>query len=482
MKKILICLMLVMLLIPLVSAFEFDDRKYYDSEIREFKVVNAFGLGSDIVSARLISSQEVHVLPGWKKVATIQADVYDKKELIENIQFYDYTNKGALIASNYEIVYIEDKGRLAIELWATVNQGDRVEWIPTIYGYKVEEWAIFIGATKYESFEGPFDNFNRVGTNTHAVTFRASNTYTFNGVGIYGQKLSLPTLMDVFICEVNSSGSPDCSTVLSSNVTTDVNDFAGGLAWFNITMPNFQMSEGTNYSLVLNASTSDLFDWRYNSTLGVYTQGDCNYTSANNGSTWSRVDPERAFGFQVWGDGTGIDMSLKAPANDSVIINPTQNFTSNHTGLSSYKVTNISYHFWWELNGTRFNQTNLTNDLSRNESEINLTSIVFGNFKWNIFVCANNSATTECKFTDNNRTFSRKVFNTTAKNHSILTTEGNSETFKLNITLIAGQQLSVGNLVYNNTEYSGTFIGYIFKSLEYAGRGLRPTNEYPENN
>jgi hypothetical protein len=29
--------------------------------------------------------------------------------------------------------------------------------------------------------------------------------------------------------------------------------------------------------------------------------------------------------------------------------------------------------------------------------------------------------------------------------------------------------------------YSGTFIGYIFKTLEYAGRGLRPTNEYAKN-
>jgi len=29
--------------------------------------------------------------------------------------------------------------------------------------------------------------------------------------------------------------------------------------------------------------------------------------------------------------------------------------------------------------------------------------------------------------------------------------------------------------------YSGTFIGYIFKTLEYAGRGLRPTNVYDEN-
>ncbi len=28
--------------------------------------------------------------------------------------------------------------------------------------------------------------------------------------------------------------------------------------------------------------------------------------------------------------------------------------------------------------------------------------------------------------------------------------------------------------------YSGTFIGYIFKTLEYAGRGLRPTNVYAE--
>jgi hypothetical protein len=29
--------------------------------------------------------------------------------------------------------------------------------------------------------------------------------------------------------------------------------------------------------------------------------------------------------------------------------------------------------------------------------------------------------------------------------------------------------------------YSGTFIGYLFKTLEYAGRGLLPTNEYSQN-
>jgi hypothetical protein len=29
--------------------------------------------------------------------------------------------------------------------------------------------------------------------------------------------------------------------------------------------------------------------------------------------------------------------------------------------------------------------------------------------------------------------------------------------------------------------YSGTFIGYLFKTLEYSGRGLRPTNEYSQN-
>ena len=30
--------------------------------------------------------------------------------------------------------------------------------------------------------------------------------------------------------------------------------------------------------------------------------------------------------------------------------------------------------------------------------------------------------------------------------------------------------------------YSGTFIGYLLKTLEYAGRGLRTTHEYAENN
>ena len=30
--------------------------------------------------------------------------------------------------------------------------------------------------------------------------------------------------------------------------------------------------------------------------------------------------------------------------------------------------------------------------------------------------------------------------------------------------------------------YSGTFIGYLFKTLEYAGRGLKTTQEYTENN
>ena len=47
-KKIFSIMFCIVLLAGTVTAFEFDNVRDYDENLREFKVTNAFGLGKDI--------------------------------------------------------------------------------------------------------------------------------------------------------------------------------------------------------------------------------------------------------------------------------------------------------------------------------------------------------------------------------------------------------------------------------------------------
>ena len=95
-KKLLMILIMGMFMISLVSAFEFDNIKSYDEEIKTVIIENAFGLGEDIVSATLNTPQIYQVRIGEKvKIARFTINPYeDYENLLGGIEINDLKDDG----------------------------------------------------------------------------------------------------------------------------------------------------------------------------------------------------------------------------------------------------------------------------------------------------------------------------------------------------------------------------------------------------
>lgn len=190
------CLITIFLLnISLTSAFEFDNVKSYDPITREVIIKNAFGLGADIGKARLNTPLNVKVGLGYQKVAEFDLWAYqDYNDILKSIDFYDKNNIDwskhkferdfDIKYKTYENIKVDDYKEICDEkkiningtstcslekagyhyeekeVWKKINPadlkknefltigiftdvqiGDYVEWIPSIYGVKINEWA-----------------------------------------------------------------------------------------------------------------------------------------------------------------------------------------------------------------------------------------------------------------------------------------------------------------------------------------------------
>ena len=188
--------------IPLISSFEFDNIKVYDKETKTVKIKNAFGLGEDIADITLNTPHEYIVPMGYQKIAEIELDSKQLEYLnvLSNMKLFDmrnnnkeferqidykylttrqvefenqkvvYDDKGEnashieYFTDYYEEEYWEDfdfknvkKGVYTIGLFMQINEYDKIEWIPTLYGVEIKEWAVVIqssGTITYQDIGG----------------------------------------------------------------------------------------------------------------------------------------------------------------------------------------------------------------------------------------------------------------------------------------------------------------------------------------
>lgn len=213
MKKILLILICMILLVGTISAFEFDNIKEYNQETKTATIKNAFGLGDIIAEVYLDTPEIVYVIRGEdRKVAEFTINNYENYfNVFNKIEFYnikksmkkidrefkykykknlgfetinDYKNicevtKEIVNGSNvkkchqeiignhqeekFEWVEINSKeqlpkGKITIGIFTDVKRGDKVEWIPTLFGVKIKEWAIWeeslnVGLQNYYQFD-----------------------------------------------------------------------------------------------------------------------------------------------------------------------------------------------------------------------------------------------------------------------------------------------------------------------------------------
>ena len=193
MKKLLTLLFCMVLLVGTVSALEFDNVKSYDYKTKTITIKNIFGLGNAIAEVKLNTPLNYNVPRGYQKVAEFELNVFsDYKTAFKELELYDKTkgmNKfnreydykyktikqvlvndyknicldtkiknGSImkecekvkIGSHYEekedwvkfdILDFKKNDKLIIGIFTNVKKGDRVEWIPNLFGVRIEEWA-----------------------------------------------------------------------------------------------------------------------------------------------------------------------------------------------------------------------------------------------------------------------------------------------------------------------------------------------------
>jgi hypothetical protein len=200
-KRLIVFLIFIMsiFLMSFTSALEFDNVLTYDETTKTAKIINAYNLpilGSDIGEVTLDTPLHVKVPIGYQKVG--EFTIYSYKDYEDAIKSFEFVNmkNGEKIDRNIdlkikEIIEIEvehyehvvigyqingteiynqslllpifakthkenktvwtslennkkdmkEFEELTIGIFTDVKEGDYVDWIPTIYGLKIEEWA-----------------------------------------------------------------------------------------------------------------------------------------------------------------------------------------------------------------------------------------------------------------------------------------------------------------------------------------------------
>lgn len=186
MKKLLMIMLCMILLVGTVSAWEWDNTKKYNETTQEVLVENSFGFGEDIATIKLTTPLNNKVPIGYKKVAEMDVhlfynytegmfdgmDLYDAStdHLGRIYRDFDYryktevevpieictpyiplntTNCSIVNQTRERWILIEDElltGNYTIGIFTNVQKEDVVEWIPTFFGVRIPEWAVWTAA------------------------------------------------------------------------------------------------------------------------------------------------------------------------------------------------------------------------------------------------------------------------------------------------------------------------------------------------
>lgn len=199
-KRIMIGLCIILILSSMALAFEFDNVKDYDEVTKTVTITNALGLGADILEVKLDTPLDNKVMPGEQRVAEITVnsfeeidsfirgiETYDVKDGMKELdrkffykyrtteivkkELYDYeceqiewakeevhppevlkknvcekVSRGYVDEARYTWHSFDETqklpmGEITIGIYTNVRPMDKVEWIPTLYSERVDEWA-----------------------------------------------------------------------------------------------------------------------------------------------------------------------------------------------------------------------------------------------------------------------------------------------------------------------------------------------------
>lgn len=504
MKK-LILFFFVILLVGTVSAAYWDNvGNYYEDtktmEIRSSVLGLSWWQLDPVVNITLLSPQHNVVMSGTDVlVAELQMEVFEQGEdPFEPMKFYDYyrrTEKSKDFSYKYlytETIQVNDTQvdcskdihncdvisldttheeirktwlpfnekalveakSYRIGIFTDVSPEERVEWIPTFFGVKIDEWADFTGLTNFEFYNDTSvrDDFNYVD-----ITADGNGTQTFT-IGNIGPNLEYELrIVQLFLADYSADnfttankvgikiysmagGWCNFSDLLSENSLAPEQEIASAYVWHNFTLTNITtLSPATQYCLNINStSEDDGLRWGMDSSSGTYTGGRvC-------GDRGCASDDDAIF--SLWGNSTQTfpPVTLNAPANNYTSVDDV--ITFNCSATDNVGVINLSLYINDVIN------TTITN--SSNNQNLSLeTSLDFplGENTWT------------CKAFDDEGTEG----NTSTRNFSIVQLVNNEEKFNATTYETKVEDFIV-NTTYNSTEFTTIAANLWYNGTSYT--------------
>ena len=188
----------------------------------------------------------------------------------------------------------------------------------------------------------------------------------------------------------------------------------------------------------------------YNRTLNeTEIEWVYNYST---GGTYPYIAPETP---------ENMTVNLTSPINATVFLPSTTNITfyANYT-IENANFTNATHYVW--KGTTLFNSTAIIiTGNTTNSTTLLINNFVAGDYLWNVYACGRNlTGTIFCKWAPSNNTFSINKMTENSQTYNATSYETAVEGFVINITYDSSSYSSIlGNLIYNETSYTGTKTG-----------------------
>lgn len=296
-----ILLVVAILCIGVVTAEEittFDNVKQYDELTHTVTIVNTLGLGRDISTIQLNTPLNLKVGAGYQKVAEFEVNLFDDSytDAFKKMEFFDLNRNSLSINRDFdykyfttELVDVNDygkvcsfnkingteecsheitgthkeekevwkdldtsvltKGKVIIGIFTDVQIGDHVEWIPTLFGKEIDEWASWTADLN-------------VGLVTYWKLDESSGTLFDSVSGINLDKSQGSTYY-------SQTGVVGTAVRVDGNQGRFINDDSG-----NLSPINFGINEdfSFNYWVKVNSFTAEVQMWTTNALTTPRTQ------------------------------------------------------------------------------------------------------------------------------------------------------------------------------------------------------------------
>ncbi len=414
----------ILLVIPSVSSFEFDNTKNFNKgnlEYGKIEIINAFGLGSTLAEITLDKNTDVCTYDCSAEGTTT---LYIERKLFNGLRFEKLTN-GKWIEWNIKDykIYILEKGSWVLYKNQELNKGtykwkitgekewyESVDWLANLLGVELDDWAIWGATTRYEYFTGEDNDGDEVQSGIGWF-----QTFTVGEVGInesfYIENLTIKggyqgsgntESIWASIFATNSTGGPTGNPLVISYPKSG-GDFPASPAYSlsNISFPKtYELQKGTQYGLYLNCSGGggNGVIYRLNSS-NEYSGGEIIRTSGcadgiNPGCT-EEWRPTKDIIFEIFG-ATLSNVSLNSPVDNGGSTLSEVEFNCS-ADVSPSILSNIS--LWHNNTAWDINETNST--LGGFNSTLINTTFPDGIYVWNCEACADTGV---CSFATNNYT------------------------------------------------------------------------------